>query len=303
MVRLSVVIPTLGRAAVLGRGLDRLAEQTVGPAAFEVVIAADAAERDVAAVERVAAGRPFAVRIVQADTPGASAARNRGWRAATGAVVLFLGDDMLPAADLIARHAEGHERHPEPEAGVLGHVRWARELGHSVFMDWLDAGVQYDFGAIRGDRAAWWHLYSSNVSLKRERLELVGGFDEEFRIMYEDLDLGLRLDQVGLRLVYDAGAVTEHLHEPTLEGWRDRMRLVARAERQFVAKHPAAEPYFLNRFREAAAAPPARRRGVRLARFVPRGLPLVGPRVWFSADRWFTQQLAPAFLDAWSDGD
>ena len=68
-------------------------------------------------------------------------------------------------------------------------------------MRWLEDGVQFDYGSISGTRAAWWHLYTGNVSLKRAALEGVEGFDEDFHILYEDLDLGLRLDAQGLELV------------------------------------------------------------------------------------------------------
>jgi GT2 family glycosyltransferase len=288
MARLSVVVTTYRREALLRRVLDLLAAQTVQD--FEVVVAADAKQEDVSGVLG---------RVVQATRPGVSAARNAGWRAAAAPLVLFLGDDMLPAPDLVERHLALHAAHPEPEVGGLGHVRWARELEHTPFMTWLDDGVQFDFGGIRGTEAAWWHLYACNASLKVAALERVGGFDEDFEWGYEELDLGLRLHKQGFRLVYDPDALVEHLHAPTLEAYKERMAIVAGAERQFVAKHPEADAYFHDRFARAAALPPARDRGVRLARFVPRRLPVVGTRVWFSADRWFTQQLAPAFLRAW----
>jgi GT2 family glycosyltransferase len=301
-VRLSVVISTFERAAVLSRVLDSLDAQTAA-GSFDVVIGVNAADADTASVERVAAGRPYPVRVVQGEVPGVSASRNRGWRSAAGTVILFLGDDMLPAPDLVARHLAHHAEDPGSELGVLGHVRWADELPHTPFMDWLEQGVQFDFGTIRGTQAAWWHLYACNASLKRELLERVGGYDEDFRWGYEDLDLGLRLHHLGFRLLYDREAEVEHLHPPTLEAFRERMRIVAGAERQFVTKHPEADAYFLRRFERAEALPPARSRGVKLARFVPPGLPVIGTRVWFSAARWFDQQLAPAFLQAWREAD
>jgi glycosyltransferase involved in cell wall biosynthesis len=281
------VIPTLDRAPILARVLDRL------PHDVDIVVGADAAERDLAAVERVAAGR---ARVVQATTPGVSAARNAAWRATDAEVVLCLGDDMLPAPGLVERHAAFHARHPDPEDALQGHVRWARELKQTAFMSWLDDGVQFDFGSIRGTRAGFWHLYLCHASLKRDRLERTGGHDETFRFGFEELELALRLDAIGFRLSYDPEAEVEHLHEPTLAGWRERMAIVGAAERHLVEKHPQVEPELLRRFEAAAAAPPASTRGARLARWVPRGAPVIGARVWFSADRWFAQQLAPAFL-------
>src|SRR3954453_13623567 len=99
--RLTVVIPTLCRPAQLARALERLG-------GAEVVVSADAAEPDIERVRRLAAGRTR----VQAKVPGVSAARNAGWRAARGDVVLFLGDDILAEPGLLAAHGRGHEKGP-----------------------------------------------------------------------------------------------------------------------------------------------------------------------------------------------
>jgi GT2 family glycosyltransferase len=293
MPALSVVIPTIGRST-LTNVLDRLERQRGAKSRFEVVVVADPEARDVRT-----GSRPYAVRVLHAGRRGASAARNTGWRDARGRLVLFLGDDMLPSRDLIAEHLAWHERHPEDEVAVLGRVRWARSLRVTSFMRWLEHGMQFDYPSIEGVDAGWGRFYTANVSLKRSLLELGGGFDEDFPIMYEDLDLARRLHDRGLRLLYNRGAAVEHDHAATIEGWRERMKVVAAAERRFTEKHPDVEPYFLPRFEHLATLPPAHGRGAKLARWIPRDAPLIGRPVWQSADVYYGQQLAPAFLDAW----
>ena len=96
MARLSVVIPTVGRPT-LERVLDRLRGPDV-----EVLVVADAR----------AGAVPQA--SLRATEPGAAGARNAGWRAARAPVVLFTDDDVLPAADLVARHLALHQREPGP---------------------------------------------------------------------------------------------------------------------------------------------------------------------------------------------
>ena len=301
--KLSVVIATLDRVPLLSRVLDRLDRQTAAADDFEVVVAADAAEREMDAVRAATADRPYRVRVVQASVPGVSAARNRGWPEAEHPVVLFIGDDMLPAPELVQRHLDHHRRDPRPESGLIGHVRWARELKLTPFMRWLDEGMQFDFKTIPDSGPGWWHFIAANGSLKRDLLEKVGGFDESFRFGYEEMDLAIRLNELGLILSYDARAEVEHLHPPTIEGWRRRMRTVARAERQFVEKHPTFEPYFLPIFERAASKPPLRGRAVRLTRFVPHLPTKLRWRVWESIDVYFAQQLAPSFLEAWHESD
>jgi GT2 family glycosyltransferase len=293
---LSVVIPTLGRPALLARALDRLDAQTERD--FEVIVVADAAERDLEALDRAVAGR---ARRLQAERPGASAARNVGWRAAECDLLLFLDDDILAEPRLVAQHLAWHRRHPEAEVGVLGHVRWADELDVTPFMRWLEHGIQFDYPGIEGEEAGWGRFYTANVSVKRELVARAGGFEEErLPFGYEDLDLALRMRDLGFRLLYNRAAVAEHLHPMDLAFWRRRVRRIAVAERAFVALHPDFPPYFHAMFSDAAAARPASRLGARVARVVPRRVPVVGPLAWGSLGGVYKQALAQPFLEAWS---
>jgi GT2 family glycosyltransferase len=244
-VRLSVVIPTLGRSPALPRTLARLREQR-DPPEHEVILVVDAAGD----LPDEAEG----ARVVLAVRPGASSARNAGIREARAPIVLFLGDDILAAPDLLAEHDLHHVRHPEPTAALLGHVRWAHRP--SAFERWLERGMQSDYATIDGDRAGWGHFYTTNVSVKRELLEQVGGFDEDLPFLYEDLDLGRRLADEGMDLRYEPRALGEHDHPASIESWQARMAAIARAERAFVAKHPDVAPYFHDRLARAAAEPP-----------------------------------------------
>ncbi len=298
--RLSVIIPTLGRSEILTRVLARLVEQRTPLGEFEVIVVADAAERDVSGVEAAIAERPYDVRLLRAETVGASAARNRGWRQARAPLLLFLDDDVLPGPELVSEHLDWHERHTENEVGVLGRVRWADGLRVTPFMRWLDHGIQFAYPEITGEEAGWGRFYTANVTVKRALIERVGGFDEEnFPFGYEDLDLAYRLNELGFRLLYNRRAEAEHLHAMTLESWRRRVPRIAASERAFVRRHPDVSPHFHELFRSAAEAPRVRGRGARLATVVPRRVPWLGRRVWLSADMWYRQQLAPPFLAAW----
>jgi GT2 family glycosyltransferase len=298
---IAVVIPTLGRPAMVARVLDRLERQTAPAEAVQVLVVADAQERDLPALDRVVAGRPFETRRLQAARPGASAARNAGWRAASAPLVLFLDDDVLPEPQLVAEHLAWHRREPAEPVGVLGHVRWADGLRVTPFMRWLEHGIQFDYPAIEGVEAGWGRFYTANASVKRALVERVGGFDEErLPFGYEDLDLALRMhEQEQFRLLYNRAAVAEHLHEMDLGYWRRRVPRIARAERRFTELHPGFEPYFFKLFSQAAAAPPAKAPVARLARVLPRSTPVIGPLVWGSLNGVYLQALAPAFLEAW----
>jgi glycosyltransferase involved in cell wall biosynthesis len=274
---LSVVIPTNGRGPV-----ERVLERLGG---VEVVVVADAAAGEVPAA------------TLRAEKPGASAARNAGWRAASGDVILFLGDDILAAPGLVDAHVARHRDAPAAPDAVLGRVEWARELRVTPFMRWLERGVQFDFGGISGDEAGWGRFYTSNASVKRSALEACGGFDEDaFPFHYEDLDLARR---AGLRVLWAPEAVGEHVHPQTVDGQRARMEGIAAAERRFVERYPDVRPHFREALLPALALPPGRGWGARLAPFVPERVPVLGPAVWRRADLWWRQQLGEAFSSGW----
>src|SRR5436190_12941106 len=299
---ISIVVSTIGMHESLARVLARYESQDPGNGAFEVVVAADAAEPDVGAVERAIGRRPYPVRLVRGRIPGLSANRNAGWRAAVSPIVLFTDNDTLPEPRLVTEHLAWHRNDPASEVAVLGHVRWARELRVTPFMRWLEDGVQFDYRNIDGIEAGWGRFYGANVSVKREFLERVGAFEEErLPYGYEDLDWAYRANRLGLRLVYNRRAVVEHLREMDLEFWKRRVRRAAFAEREFVRLHPDVEPYYHRLFANASSLPQGSGRGVSLARYVPPWVPVLGRRVWTSADLAFRHALAPHFLAAWEE--
>jgi GT2 family glycosyltransferase len=300
MPALSIVIPTLGRPETLDEVIAGLKRQQPPIDEVEVMVILDAgASAEVAArIEAVAS--PLQMAIHSAECPGASAARNLGWRTARAPLVLFLDDDIVPRPNLVAEHLEWHRANPEPEVGVLGAVRWSPQVKVTQFMRWLETGIQFDYGTIETTDVEWQRFYSCNVSVKRAMLERVGGFDDiRFPFGYEDLELALRMSEHGFRLLFNEAAAGEHLKTETLESWRQKLARIAAAERRFVELYPDEIPYFYERFRVAAEAPVAHGRSGRLARFVPRRVPWLGRFVWRSYDLVLCQSLAPDFMAEW----
>jgi GT2 family glycosyltransferase len=299
--RFSVVISTLGNYDVLARVLDGYSRQKgVSPGEFEVIVVSDAAEPDVAAVDRVIGERDYPVRRITGPEPGLSANRNAGWREARSPLVMFTDNDTIPVPRLVAEHLSWHDREPGDEVAVVGHVRWAREIDVTTFMRWLDRGIQFNFASLDAGEVAWGAFVGANVSLKRAFIERVGDFDQaRFPYGYEDTDWGYRASQHGLRLFYNPRAIVDHLRPMTLEFWKKRARRVAAAEYTFTELHPELPPWFHRKFTEALELPRARGRAIRLAPYVPPWVPWLGPRVWYLVDVAYRQALAPEFLAAW----
>jgi GT2 family glycosyltransferase len=298
--RITVVIPTYRNYDLLQKVLAGYERQTVPSHDFEVIVVADAAEPNLARVQQAAGQRPFSTRVLRGIVPGASGNRNVGWRAAEGPLTLFTDDDTIPVRRFLAQHLRSHAGHPESNVAVVGLVRWAPGIRVTPFMRWLELGVQFDYGGIRGSEASWAHTYSSNLSVKRSFLERVGGYDEErLPYGYEDLDWGYRARDHGLRVIYNRRAIVDHWRSMTVEQWQARAPRLASSEWQFCQMHPDFKPWFWQMFSDAAKHPPSGRNARQLAALIPRWVPWLGRRVWERASLQWRQEIAPYFLDAW----
>jgi len=285
----AVVIPTQNRWTVLERTVDALRRQSVNGLQL-VVVVDDGAEVP-----------PFldGSEVVSRHRRGVAAARNAGVAATDRRIVLFLGDDTIPDADLIARHLFMHRLHPAVQFGVLGTVDWHPEVARGRIQRWLDwSGTQFDYRTITGDEAGWGRLYSSNVSLKRQLLLDVGGFDEDFAFGYEDTDLGLRLHAKGLRLMYEPAAKVWHVHNYDWPAIERRFLLVGSGEYLMVRKHPEFPPFFLHKL--------VHRRNVTpfslwpwLVDYLPTEARRLRAGVETRADAWYSKRLAPFFVAGW----
>lgn len=299
--QLSIVVPTLGNHELLARVVDAYAHQEAPSDSYELVVVMDAGERHPARVRAVVDAYPHAIRLLQGRRPGASANRNLGWKRTRGEIVLFTDNDTVPVPRLVSEHLDWHLRFPSQEVAVIGLVRWARAVKVTPFMKWLELGIQFDFQSLAGSEASWAHLYSSNCSLKRPLLDRLGGYDEaRLPYGYEDLDLGYRARDIGLRVMFNRRAVVDHWRTMTVEQWQARAPRLAVSEWRFCELHPDVEPWFERKFAEAARLAPARGRAAKAARFIPRQTPLLGRAVWSRADLYWRQQIAPHFLEAWN---
>jgi GT2 family glycosyltransferase len=287
---LAVIIPTRRRAEILRRTLAALKSQTV--TGFETIVVFDGRDQEVF--------DPDGGRVLVKDGAGPGAARNAGVRATDRPLVLFLGDDMIPESELVERHLECHRDQPGVTVGVLGHVDWHHEVSRGRVARWMDwSSTQFDYRNITGQEAGFGRFYSCNVSLKRELFAAAEGFDEEFVFYYEDLDLGWRLGQLGLRLLYEPRARAQHLHGYDDDTLSRRFEGIARGERMMAEKHSWFTPFFAGRVREAQSQRRASPLWARIVDKIPEGHGGLRRLAERRANAWYHQRVASRFMGAW----
>jgi glycosyltransferase involved in cell wall biosynthesis len=180
--RLMACIDSVRAMRVMSAGLD--------------IIYVDSGSRDGSADRARACG----VRVISvaAEHPTAARGRNAGWRACSGAFVLFLDGDTIVAPDFVERAL------PEFENPRIAAVWGERRESHpesSLYNRVLDLDWIY--------RAGFTESCSGDALVRRTALEDVGGYDDEL-IAGEEADMSRRMRGRGYLILHVAVPMTGH---------------------------------------------------------------------------------------------
>ncbi|MFE7268081.1 glycosyltransferase family 2 protein [Streptomyces sp. NPDC057592] len=262
---MSVVVNTRNRPEHLNMVLKALSRQTGVTGGFEVIIVDDGSDCDLAPI--VDGCSAADVRLIRQPPLGYTVARNAGLRAASGAVVLCLDDDVLFSDDLVSEHLRGHRR---DGADVVVGDRFNTYM-HRPFSDAnqraQDDALDGDWSGIKkltrpdyyasrtfkvfdldpgGLPAPWLCFVTRNVSFRRADALRVGAFDEGFtRWGVDDVELGLRLHLAGARYQYRPRAAVHHLETPIAP---TKLEALTVSLDYFAQKHPGIEPIAFREF-------------------------------------------------------
>lgn len=240
---LSILMPTYKRLDVLALTLKALMKQSLAKERFEVVVVDDgSADETELLLEQTAYNTELQFTyLVLAENGGPARARNFGLRQCRGEVILIIGDDIEATSSLAATHLELHKNNSANEYAVLGHVSFPQRPRPSLFMQWLEEGGRTFFfnykDLVAGEEASPLFFYTCNVSVKKGLFAKSGWFDESFPYAsHEDLELGYRLKEQGMRLVYQPEAAGYHHHQLSIDGIRRRIYLMGYSAELFWQK-------------------------------------------------------------------
>jgi len=229
----SVLLPTYKRSDALKRTLRALENQSLECDLFEIIVVDDGSPDDTQKVlqEFANSTKHRLSYVVLKENGGPARARNIGLSMLTGAIVLIIGDDIEPDSLLLEKHLHFHQQKPDETVAMLGHVSFPEELASNTFMNWLEEDGRnffFNYAALTpGQKVDPLFFYTCNVSVKVSLLTKSGWFDESFPYAsHEDLELGYRLADKGMRLVYDPSARGYHWHILTIQGIARRIYLM-----------------------------------------------------------------------------
>ncbi|MBI3675226.1 MAG: glycosyltransferase [Proteobacteria bacterium] len=243
--KISVVIPTYNRKDALFRTLQSLFRQTIPSEDFEIVVVLDG-PTDGTLEMLNGLGSPCALRVIWQSNRGQAVARNAGWRAASGKIILFLDDDMLCDSELVHHHLAAHADNGSTVA--FGPTPLAAESPWSILTPALQSDTEYVRQRLSAQTEAKFPddmMVCSNTSLPRGLLETSGGFDERFFRWFEDIDLGIRLYERGVAFRYVPQALARHLFVKLPKTSIENQYWCGRNSVLLCRLHPSLRPYTL----------------------------------------------------------
>ena len=225
--KISVVIPTHGRVNLLNKLLTSLqrASSNCG-LPIEVIIIDDSPIDEQIQIKQLC--QKFGAKYFSGPQ-NVRKKRNMGINRATGKIILFVDSDCEVSENIFIEHLKLYDK--GDTAGVLGitefigkeSITW-KIVERTKFLDaFLFAKTLCNYL----DSAPWGTC--TNLSLKKEVLERVGGFDTEFpfKLGGDDTDLGIRINKLGYKIKMNPNAVVYH----TRETWNNFSAVVKRVFR------------------------------------------------------------------------
>ncbi len=202
---LSVIMPAHQAARLLPRTLGALVASDLPRETWELIVVDDASTDETAVV-----AAPYADTVVRlAGKPhGPAFARNRGFEACRGEVIVFVDADVVVHPDALRRIARlfAADRHTDAAFGSYD----ADPPGPGLVSQYRNLLHHYVHQRNRGPAETFW---AGLGAIRRAAFAEVGMFDEWHyaRPQVEDIELGRRLRRAGHPIVLDPDIQGTHL--------------------------------------------------------------------------------------------
>ena len=237
----SIIIPTYNRLPILKKCIQSLENQQLKDGKisdYEIIIVDDGStDETLSWLEKNSEALPHVVYFIQKHQ-GPAAARNLGVEKAQGNTIIFIDSDLVVTENFLQAHADalvaGKEKIGSDRLFTYGAVINTCNFDNPTAEPYKIT----DFSAA--------YFATGNVAIARQWLEKVGLFDSSFQLYgWEDLELGVRLKKLQLKLIKCPEAVGYHWHPPfsldDIPNLIDREIQRGRMGVLFYQKHPTWE--------------------------------------------------------------
>ena len=247
---ISVVIPTYNRSASLPQTVKALFDCAAG-LDVEVVIVNDGSSDNTEEVLGHLKEVYPQLTTLTIPNQGAGVARNHGAAIAKKDIILFIGDDILPASPhFLSAHAKFHQDNSYLGFAVLGKVDWPPddefEVTHVMRHIQGSGGEQFGYTDMQPYRTwDWRFFYTCNVSVKRTCVDdwVTQGFSSAFSgCGFEDGEFALRMgkNHGSFPILYIKESLGHHFHKHTVDSFLRRQRFAGAMAKTLIDLHPQA---------------------------------------------------------------
>lgn len=238
---ISVLIPTYNRSATLLESLQvyyKLRDHF-----YEIILVDDGSTDDTEKLVNsfISEHPEIKIKFISTSNSGPGRARNIGVKSVTTPIVLITGDDIIPTQVLFEEHVQTHKKFQNSsQIAVLGKTIWPMEFNVTPFMNYIqEYGLQFGYSLIQHENEVPFNFfYTSNISINTNLFK-ENKFNESFPYAaWEDTELGYRLCNNGLKIMYNEKALAYHNHMINLTSFCNRQIKCGYSSWIFSQLHP-----------------------------------------------------------------
>jgi GT2 family glycosyltransferase len=175
----------------------------------------------------------YGYRLISTENMGLSYARNLGMKAAKGEIIAYLDDDARPDPSWLQYLAATFMN--TKHVGVGGPNIAPQD--HGIITECISNSPGNPTHVLLSDNEAE-HIPGCNMAFRTKALRSINGFDPQFRIAGDDVDLCWRLQQQGWTLGFSSGAMVWHHCRHSIKGYWKQQVNYGKAEAMLEIKWP-----------------------------------------------------------------
>lgn len=228
---ISVVIPLYNRLSVFKKTLMSLCDQTLPPEVVKIIVVDDCStDMPEDYVRSQMKKYRNIIYIRHEKNMGLAESRNTGIREVESGVVLFLDADIVANPQLLRIHCDMHSRCLGENVAVVSNIRYPEEFvqgsNFSKYVQSRELGCRpaRERKSINYSNLQPRFFAGGATSVSMDAISKAGLFNSAYKLYGgEDIEYGVRLVNVGVRIIYCDEALVYHHDNISLDRYKKKV--------------------------------------------------------------------------------